>query len=131
MNISERAQRDFKRFSGDSVSGFGVEFTITAPTGETATLNGFTTDINYQVEYDESGKEVPVNSRKASIVFSEGNLTDANANFPIRVDGEVNLKKCKVDFKNSTGEIQNMYVMQWFPDQKIGGIVLVLGERKD
>lgn len=125
------AQRDFKRFTSNSDSGFGVSFTIIAPNGETATLNGFTTDIHYRVEYDDNGREVAVNSRKASIVFSEENLIEANADFPIRTNGVVNLKKCKVDFKNSTEETQDMYVSQSFPDQKLGGIVLILGERQD
>lgn len=131
MGLSEMAQRDFKRFTSDSDRGFGVSFTLIAFTGETATLKGFTTDVHYKVEFDEAGKEIPVNSRTASIVFSEENLIASNSNFPLRVDGKLSFKKCKVDFTNSTGEVQNMFVSQWFPDQKIGGIVLLLGERKD
>jgi hypothetical protein len=131
MNLSDRAIRDFKRFTSDAANGFGIQITLEAPNGETAIVNGFSTAHHYSLVFDEQGKAIEVNSKKASVAFSEGALLEVNPNYPIRTNGEVTFKNHKVDYVDSTGTVQTYVALQYFPDEKIGCIVLILGGRED
>lgn len=122
MGLVEQAQKDFKSITGDQTA-FGVLLAFTAPTGETAEVTGLHT--KHHLGFDTEGK--PVNSKTAYIAVSEELLTEAD--YPVRnAAGEVHLQKHLVDVKDSTGEEKKYIIQQWFPDETIGAITLVLGE---
>jgi len=54
-----------------------------------------------------------------------------NNNYQIRdVAGKVSMKKHKVSYIDSTGASGSYEVTEAFPDQAVGLIVFILGERK-
>lgn len=129
MGLSEQAILDNAQFSGDASSGFGIAIYMQAPTGETATFNGFSTKHYLSID----GEGNPVSSKKASVAFNELNLISANALYPIRISDPadphyqaVKLKDHLVNVMDSTGVIKNYISRQWFPDEKLGMIVIIL-----
>jgi len=127
MNLTERAIQDLAQITGNS-NDFGVKIVLTDTLDRSAELVGF--HVKHHMNIDELGNTV--NSKKASVAFSESNLP---AGFSIRVEddnsdfyGDVSLKDWLVQVADSTGN-QKMYkVQQWFPDEKLGMIVLILGD---
>jgi len=68
-----------------------------------------------------------VNTKNAHISFSEQQLIDAL--YPYRNTGdEVALFNHKIDVKDSTGNIKNYVIREWFPDETIGVILCILGD---
>ena len=121
MNIADRAIRDAKRFTGD-INGFGLSIDLIAPTAETITVIGYTT--KHHLSYDaETGAQV--SSKTASVAISEGNLTG----YPVR-DGnnEVSMLDHRVTFTDSAGIVSNFIVVGSYPDEKVGLIILILGD---
>jgi hypothetical protein len=120
MSLVQQAILDAKRITSD-VKGFGTQIILTAPTSETATIIG--RHVKHHLGIDTDGNMV--NSKTASITFSESVL--AGLNYPLRnAGGEVNLKGHKVQVIDSTGTNCTYKCRQWFPDETIGLIVVVL-----
>lgn len=133
MGLSEQAILDNAQFSGDASSGFGVAISMRAPTGETATLNGFSTKHYLGID----GEGNPISTKKASVAFNELNLIAANALYPIRISDTsdphyqaVKLTDHLVNVVDSTGIIKNYISRQSFPDEKLGMIVIILEDYK-
>lgn len=119
MNIADRAIRDLQRFSGDA-NGFGVSITITSPALVTATLTGWST--KHYLGLNELGQAV--STKTASVFFSENNLPTGSS---IRnAEQEIALTDYLVDTSDSTGIVKNYKVSSWFPEEKLGGIVIIL-----
>lgn len=125
MGLTEQAQEDFAQITGN-LDDFGVSLILTSPDNVTAPVIGFHTKHHFGI--NEIGQSV--NSKKASVAFAESNLP---AGFNVRITdpnhplvGEVNLKNYKVDVSDSTGQVKNYKAMQWFQDEKIGAIVIIL-----
>lgn len=120
---------DNAQITGDSASGFGVSIQLVAPTGETAILNGYST--KHYLGLDGEGN--PVSAKKASVAFNELNLYTANIAYPLRIADpsdphyrDIRLTDHLVNVVDSTGIIKNYIARQWFPDEKLGIIVIIL-----
>lgn len=118
MGLADQIIEDMRFFSGNS-EDFGVEITLISPDAETTTVNGFST--KHHLGLDDNGQAI--NSKKASVAFSEGNLAD----YSIRNSAqEIDLKDYRINVKDSTGIEKNYISREWFPDEKLGLIVVIL-----
>lgn len=123
MGLLDDIKADLVEITTDT-EGFGAELTFTDPAGDvTATIAGLHT--KHHISLDETGK--PVNSKNAHISFVESVLVAAG--YEIRnSSGEVSLSGHKVAVADSTGEEKNYMIREWFPDEKLGLIVCILGD---
>lgn len=123
MGLIDQIKKDIEQITSNG-DGFAVEMTFTAPTAEVVTIKGLHKKHHLGVN-PETG--VAVNSKSASVTFSEKFFTDQN--YPVRNSRKVvDLKGHLVDVKDSTGELQRYIIKEWFPDETIGLIVCVLGD---
>ncbi len=122
MGLLDIARNDIKNIISDA-GGFGEDVTITNLLNQTETIKAL--HSKHHLGVDTVGNRV--NSKNAHISFSEKQLTDLG--WSIRNEsGEVDLKKYKVQAKDSTG-VNKLYVIQeWFPSETTGLIVCVLGD---
>ncbi|KKN55733.1 hypothetical protein LCGC14_0579430 [marine sediment metagenome] len=120
MGLIEQAKSDIKDITSNP-DEFGVSITLTAPTGEIATLNGLHSKHHMSVNTDG----IMINSKNAHISVSEDLLIAQN--YPVRKDGEVKLNDHKVSVKDSTGISKNYVIREGFPDETIGLITCILG----
>ncbi len=120
MGLIDQAKSDIKDITSNP-DEFGVSITFTAPTNETATINGLHSKHHMSVNTEG----IMINSKNAHISFSEELLTAKN--YPVRTDGEVKLNNHKVSVKDSTGISKNYVIREGFPDETIGLITCILG----
>jgi hypothetical protein len=121
MGLLEQARQDIKQVTTDKDSGFAVDITLTAPDNTTVTVQGLHT--KHHMALDEQGQRV--NSKNASISIAEDLLAD----YPVRGgDGEVYMQGHLAAVKDSTGTICHYMVRQWFPDETLGLLVLILSD---
>lgn len=108
------------------LDGFAKQIIFTAPTGQTATLNGI--HSKHHMGFDiESGRNI--NTKNAHISVSESFLVAQS--YPLRgLDGKVNLKDHQVQVRDSTGTLAKYVVAEWMPDETIGLILCILGDKK-
>lgn len=122
MGLLEDIKEDLVDITTDT-EGFGVELTFISPDAVTATIGGLHT--KHHISLDETGK--PVNSKNAHISFVESVLVAEG--YDVRNDaGEVDLNGHKVDVIDSTGNEKHYMIREWFPDEKLGLIVCILGD---
>ena len=124
MSVFDLAKRDW----ADQISntdGFAIPITFTTPNGgTTAQINGLHT--KHHLSYDAEG--LPVNTKNAHISFREKDLTDLS--YPVRdANGEVYLYGHKIEVKDSTGSSKTYMITETFPDETVGVIVCILGDR--
>lgn len=121
MGLVEQAILDAKAITSDAINGFGLAIQFIAPDDTTVTINGLATKHHLRMDLD--GKLV--NSKDASIAVSEQLLVDAG--YPVRnSSGEVYLKDHKVKWTDSSNQLCEYSIYQWFPDEAIGLIVCIL-----
>ncbi len=126
MGLSERVAADFARLTGDKSAGFGIEIVMTNPANESATVVGFTTEHHYSLKFDDTGNQREVSAQKTSICFAESNLP---AGYSIRNGaGDINLARYLFSFALADGVVKNYETRDWFPDSKLGGIVVILNQ---
>jgi len=119
MNIKELAQRDIAKITGNKKEWADVA-TLTQPSQQPFDINVIHT--KHHLQLNDIG--LPVNGKNASISLSESNL-------PISVrnqSDEVDFRDWRVDVKDSSGTLCQYIVREWFPDEMIGMIVLILGD---
>jgi hypothetical protein len=122
MGLVEQAKADIKTITSN-LNDFGVSMTFTAPTSETATITGLHT--KHHMAYTPEGERV--NTKIASVAISEDLLTASS--YPVRNSaGEVNMSGHLVSVADSTGSVKNYICNEWFPDEAVGIIVLILGD---
>lgn len=120
MNLFNQAIQDAKLLTNRD---FAVPIVFVAPTNETVTINGWTS--KHHIGFDTDGNMI--NSKKAHVTFSESDLTDAG--YPFRnTDGEVYMKNHLITVKDSTQTTEQFKVAQWYPDERLGLITLILSE---
>lgn len=122
MNLIDQAIIDAKKITSDAAAGFGVEMVFKTPDEiTTATINGLHTKIHLGIDTDG----VPVNSKKASVAFSEALLVSAG--YTVRnANQEVSIVGHQVSVKDSTGIVKKYTIQQCFPDETIGVLVCIL-----
>lgn len=127
MSLLEQIRIDIQDITSNA-NEFGVELTLTAPNGQTATLTGLHTKHHLGFDSD-SGRDV--NTKNAHVSFSEQALIDVNPAYPLRdANNEVHLREHKIKAKDSTGREWTYKVLSWFPDETVGLIVCVLNDWK-
>ncbi len=120
MSLTDRAKADVALITSNK-RGWGVDIVLTAPTAQVITITGLHT--KHHLAYDTDGNAV--NTKKAAISFSESFLTAVN--YPVRNSaGEVDFKDHLFDVKDSTGILKHYTSQSWFPDEKLGLIVVIL-----
>lgn len=123
MNLAERAIADIKKITSNA-NEFGVSVALTDLDGATAAFNAITTQHYLSVK-----DGLIVNAKNASIAFSEGALLEVNPAYPVRNSkDEVSMNGHLCNIKNSTGRVQKYIVLQSWPDEAIGLIILILGD---
>lgn len=122
MSLITQAREDLKDIIENSEE-FGVALVFTSPDGDTAAVVGLHARHHKSIDPDTGA---PINSRVAHVSVME-NALDA-LGYPVRTDGEVNLRNHKVTAADSTGTEHTYTVREWFPDETLGMIVLILGE---
>lgn len=122
MGLLEQATADIERITSNS-NEWAAELSFTATNGQTAVINGLHTKHHLAVDTDGN----TVNSKNAHASFSEKFLIDVG--YPVRNSGgEVSMKNHRVNVKDSTGIVKNYVVIEAYPDETIGLIVLILGD---
>lgn len=120
MGYVDQIKKDIEQLTGD-LDGFGVQLNLTAPDSKTASVVGL--HAKHHTDFDDDGRAV--NTTIASVAVSEQFLIDAG--YPVRTKGEVNLKNHRISAPDSTGATIDYTIRQWFPDETIGLIILILG----
>lgn len=124
MGLTDEIIDDISAITSDA-DGFGVTLNFAAPNGQVATIIG--THTKHHLGVNDDGDVV--NSKKASIAFSENILKAANAIYPLRnSSAEVDLNKHKISCKDSTGVLKQYIIKAWFPDEQVGLIVCILND---
>jgi hypothetical protein len=119
MGLIDQIRLDVQRITSN-INDFPIEINMIAPTGETAILTGIHTKHHLGVDTEGNA----INSKKSSVAFSESLLL---APYPVRnINGEVDMRNHRVNAKDSTGIEKQYIVQQWFPDETIGLLVLIL-----
>lgn len=121
MGLAEQAILDMQAITAGD---WGVSISLIAPNGQTATVRGIHT--KHFLGVDAEGKEV--SDKKASVAFSELNLTAANASYPLRINNEVSITGHRVNVADSTGNVKNYIVRTCLPDEAVGLIVIILND---
>jgi hypothetical protein len=125
MGLRELAKADIADITSN-LNEFGLAMTFTPPTGYSLEVVGTEAKIHMQFDV-ETGKDI--NAQKASVSVSEQFFIDGD--YPVRdAAGRVNMKKHKVDYIDSTGTTCLFEVLEQFPDETLGLIVFILGQRK-
>lgn len=117
MSILDRAIQDVKRITGNS-NEFARVMTFTALDDSTITTKGLHSKHHLNVD----GEGNVVSSKTAYVSVSEENMTG----YPLRTNGEVDLKGHRVSVKDSTGSTFEYRIIDWYPDETVGLIVCIL-----
>lgn len=124
MSLLDQSRIDARAIS---TGPFSQAVNLIAQTGENVTINALGNKIGRKVD---SGTGVIVNSKNASVVVHEDELTSVG--FPVRNnDGEVSMIGVLVNTKDSSGRLCNYIVQENIPDETIGLITLLLGDYVD
>lgn len=125
MNIVDRAAADIARITGNNQEfGTGLPVVMTPPGGDPVSFTAIHTKHRRAVD-PETGYSI--NAKVASIAVSESYLVAEN--YPVRNStGEVFLQDHLVEVRDSTGVNCRYVVREWWPDEMIGLIVLILGD---
>jgi len=123
VSLINRAKNDWQRFTSNP-DEFGVSISIETPTHTNQTdVVGLAT--KHHIGIDTEGNLV--NTKNAHCSISEQLLTDVA--YPVRGgDGEVNLEGHIIKYADSTGNIKDYVIREFFQDETIGMIVCILGD---
>ena len=134
MGLNEQIILDVAELTADT-DDFGISILLTAPTLETATLNGYAT--KHHLKLDSASGQV-VNSKNASVVVAELNVLAANPLYPIRGTNpslpnyqEVSFIGHLVEVSDSSGVTKKYTCSENFADEACGLITLVLEDYND
>ena len=117
MSLIERAKIDTRAITSNS-NEFGRVCVFTAPTNETANVVCIVNQ--HHTAFNELSERI--NAKISSIAISEAILTEAY--YPTRNDdGEVSFQGHRV-----VADGQDYVCREWFADDTVGLIVLLLGE---
>ncbi len=122
-SFTDRAQSDWKRFSGD-VDGWGTAIKVTTPDGVTSVdVSGIA--VKHHINIDTEG--LTVNSKNSHCSISEELLVDAG--YVVRdSDQEVDMVNHRVEWVDSSGVLKRYVIRESYPDEKVGVIVMILGD---
>lgn len=120
----DRAKRDVERFTSDP-NEWTRPIVMTPPGGPDYTVTGIHTKHHLSVD---ASYEKFVNFKNSHIAVTEKQLVDLG--YPLRdANANVQLAKHQVQVPDSTGVIKKYVVDQWFPDETLGLITMILGDK--
>ena len=118
----DKARRDAKKYV--TKGGFEENIILKSADGLiTLETTGFVSKHWINFETDGSAS----NSKNAHITIDEAELVKNN--YPYRNTAkEVYLRSHKVSTPDSSGELKEYVIKEWFPDETLGLIVCILGD---
>lgn len=121
-NLLNNAKKDSKKYV--TKGGFQSDIILkTADSLITIETTGYHT--KHWINFDTDGNSV--NSKNAHICLDEEKLTLLG--YPVRnSDKEVSLKNHRVSVKDSSDEVKEYVIKEWFPNETLGLIVCILGD---
>lgn len=121
-SILQKARRDARKFL--TSGGFEENITLISADGlNTTATKGWAS--KHWINYGTDG--LPANSKNAHITIDEELLKAAG--FVVRnANKEVFLEGVRVNVDDSSGEIKNYIIKEWFPDETLGLIACILGD---
>ena len=120
-NLIAQAEADLEFVLEDADDGFGVEFTVIAPTGTTATIHAQSTDIGVLIDPSTG---VGVRGRIAEAVFRLSSLILSFGSIPGKTETGPGWIFRNV---NTNGESWEFAVEQVDVDRKLGIAKIILG----
>lgn len=123
MNLFDQSKIDANIILTNA-NEFGQEITLITPDAVTSlNLRGFHT--KHHTAFDLDG--AMVNSKNATVAISEKTLIEES--YPYRDSTqEINLKNHLVNVKDSSDIVKNYIIREQYPDERLGVIVLILGD---
>ena len=122
MSLTEQAIQDNKKITGNS-KHWGVKINLTAPNGKVVDVIGLHT--KHHLGFDSDG--VRLSTKTSSVAISEDFLTDLA--YPVRnLTKEVFMIDHLVKVNDSTRQLNDYIVLESYPDEKLGMIILILGD---
>ena len=121
-NLLQQSKKDSKTYIKSG--GFEEDITLTAPSGFSVQTTGFAT--KHHIKFESDGTSF--NAKNAHICVDEEELTALG--YPVRINDEVDLKGHIAVFKDSSGVDKTYIVNEQFPDETLGLIVCILGDRE-
>lgn len=115
------ARRDLRRFT---TGEWSETITLTPVGGSSYTVTGTASKHFNSMSTDG----IPMRGKNAHVTIVEADLVSQN--YPVRNHtGDVAMKDHYVDVPDSTGVVKHYIVQDSFPDEALGTILLILGER--
>ena len=125
MGILDLARADYRHILGN-VEDFSLSLSFVSPLGVEAEIVGH--GMSHHISFGTDGQVV--NSKNTHVTFAEKDL--AEAGYTVRdADNKVALYHHFVSFANHNGFVQKYNVIQVYPDEALGLIVLSLSENSN
>lgn len=122
MGLIDQAREDYQDITSNP-NDFGVSATFTSPSG--VVVDCYVLHTKHKTAFDTEQERIT--HQTASISVAEKILTDAD--YPTRdSEGNVYLENHRVDVADSSLVVKKYIISEWYPDENIGGIVLILTE---
>ena len=126
MDLIDIIKRDANFITKSKVVGFAQSVTIIDREGVEYVVDALHT--KHHLGFDlQTAQET--NTLKAHIDVSEQELTALGCQVR-NADGDVYMEKFKVKAKDANGVEWTYFVSQWYPNDKFGVIVLILGRHE-
>lgn len=137
MGLLDIARTDVKRITTD-LNGFAVLMTFKTPAAgpfdytfdetfnnsQMFTMKGLHTKHHLGIN-GETGQRA--NTKQVSVTVDEIYFTEIG--YPVRdANGEVNLRDHQVSVKDSTDNVKDYVIREWYPDETLRLIVCILGD---
>lgn len=121
-----RVRSDAARLSaGEAASSCA----FTAPNNVSVTVEAIHNKIGRKLD---TASGMIINTKNASVVVAESVLLAANANYPVRnSDEEVDMNGHFIDVADNSGVVKLYIVKETIPDEFLGLITLMLGDRSE
>lgn len=122
MSLRAQAAADLLGILEDATGGFGWALTVTDPSGKTAALTGFSTDVGTSID-PETG--IAVAARRASVAIPIARLTASGLGMPRAIADQAS-KPWLVTFQDVGGTSHTYKVSQAMPDRTLGVVTCML-----
>ena len=119
--LQQLSKRDAKRFV-NSPNGMAIDIQVKTPDmSQTFEITGWA--VKHSISFDSDGNQV--NTKIARVLVDEDVLVAKG--ITVRDSrGEINLDKYKFNFKDSSGILKGHSVREYFPDENLGLIMVLL-----
>lgn len=122
MGLRADAARDFRLIAGN-LAEFGISLELRAPSGQTATLPGLSSDVALAINAETGAA---VSARRASVAISTAALDDSGLPRPAPPQSP-GATPWKVSIQEPGALAAKVYtVSETIPDASIGAVILVL-----